>query len=52
MGKHSPELHDESIVEDDGYRYIFRWSYRHPLTGAIIRPKNGRPFKIPVLRLK
>ena len=27
-----------------GYKLIFRWSYKHPKTGKIIRPKNGRPF--------
>lgn len=37
-----PEM-EERFVE-----YIYRWSFRHPATGKIVRPKNGRPFRIPV----
>lgn len=26
------------------HELVFAWFKRHPKTGAIIRPKNGRPF--------
>lgn len=39
-----------TIRFDDGYVIIFRWSFRHPKTGKVIRPKNGRPFPIRVKR--
>jgi hypothetical protein len=29
-----------------GKRLIFRWWYKHPKTGKIIRSKNGRPMPI------
>jgi len=29
-----------------GYRWIFFMSFRHYITGEIVRRKNGRPFAI------
>lgn len=30
----------------NGKTLIFRYSYKHPITGEIIRSKAGRPFPI------
>lgn len=35
-----------SDEQKPGKKLIFRWTYKHPETGEIIRPKNGRPFPI------
>jgi hypothetical protein len=29
-----------------GYRLIFRWWFRHRITGKIVRSKTGRPFPL------
>lgn len=41
---------DRSKPNEEETVYIYRWSFRHPATGQIIRPKNGRPFRFPVKR--
>ena len=34
----------------DEYVVVYRWSFRHPKTGKIVRPKNGRPFRMVIRR--
>lgn len=35
---------DTSVCETG---YVYRWSYRHPKTGKVVRAKD-RPFRIPI----